>query len=204
MKVKYILITFLSALLIISIAQIFPIFPFAGDISNLYRSGYFNELEKEFEVVKDSFLSIKMMSKPVYAWIFIQDITRRHKFNIKVYNNKGFEVPAPGELNKGDDPAVYRLINSINPRSITRIEKGQYYIAIPLVNTRQCGFCHVSRYGKDIIGVMTFQRDYDAHIYYSSERIIIFILLSLILSALMFLVIWWDPEKKIKELFDKK
>ena len=77
MKIKYMYIVFVVILLIISIFQIFSIPPYAGNIFSVYKSGYFKELDNGFQVTIDSFLNIKMMSRPVYAWIFLKDIQER-------------------------------------------------------------------------------------------------------------------------------
>ena len=39
---------------------------------------------------------------------------------IKVYNNKGFEVPAPGETRISTDENVSKILNSLNPQSFFR------------------------------------------------------------------------------------
>ena len=106
MKIKYLYIVIVIILLIISISQIFAIPPYAGDIFHIYKSGYFTELERGFQVTIDSFINIKMMSKPVYAWIYLKDMQKKYNMDIKVYNNKGLEVPAPGETKASEDNRI--------------------------------------------------------------------------------------------------
>ena len=203
MKIKYVYLALIIILLIISISQIFTIPPYAGDIYTVYKSGYFKELDRGFGVTIDSFLNIKMFSKPVYGWIFLEDMRKKFNTNIKVYNNKGLEIPAPGETEASKDKNIIKIINSINPQNYSVIQNGKYYSAIPIFLEDRCRFCHTSTNKKNIAGIMTFERDYDAFIYYSSERIIIFVIISLVLMLLLYLIIKWDPGKVIKELFDK-
>jgi hypothetical protein len=203
MKIKYIFMFLLGIMMVISVSQIFSIPPYAGDIFKVYQSGYFIELEKQFEVIKDSFIGIKMLGKPVYGWIFLEDIKEKHGIDITVYNNRGYEVAAPGEI-RDLNRNVLKLLNSIEPVKFSRVEADHYYTEIPVRIEKRCRFCHNTDYGKEILGVMTFKRRYDASVYYSGERVLIFSIISLSLLFLMFLVMRWDPEKKVKELFDKK
>ena len=143
-----------------------------------------------------------MMSKPVYAWIFLEDIEKKHSIDIKVYNRQGYEVSAPGEESNARDAAVMGLINSLNPKPYSEVRKGKYYSAIPVFLEDRCRFCHNNNKG-NIIGVIAFEREYNSYIYYSSERIIVFVLISTFLSILFYLGLRWDPEKRVKELFDK-
>ncbi len=204
MKMKYIVLIFLIVLIIISIAQIFSIPPYAGDIYSVYRSGYFRELDRQFAVIRDSFLGIKMMAKPVYGWIFLEDIGKEHDIEIRVYNSKGYEVIAPGEAEEREDRFIVRLLNSIEAKPLHRVAGGYYYVAFPIRLEKRCRFCHDRQYQKDIIGAMTFKREYDASVYYSAERVILFTVLSLMLLLFLYAIVIWDPEKKIKELFDKR
>jgi len=202
MKIKVVLIIFLSVLLLISISQIFSIPPYGEDVFKFYKSGYFSELEKGFKIIKDSFINIKMMSKPAYAWVFLKDIKKEHGIDVKVYNNKGFEIVAPGKKKKNRDERVFKILNSLNAEIYSETGFGKYYTAIPVKAERRCRFCH-GRNKKKIRGVISFERACDSYIYYSSERIIIFTLLSIVLAVFMFLVIKWDPGKVSRELFDK-
>lgn len=141
-----------------------------------------------------------MMSSPVYGWIFLEDIEKKYNIKIKVFDAKGMEIPAPGEKKPGTDSRVTRLVNSINPEIYSEIAGRKYYSAIPVAMEGRCLFCHKRN---KIAGVMTFERYYDSYIYYSSERIIIFSLITLSLLILFFLAVKWDPGKDVKELFDK-
>ncbi|MDY6935395.1 MAG: hypothetical protein SVZ03_14365 [Spirochaetota bacterium] len=202
MIIKYMFIIILVLLTLISISQIFSIPPFAEDIFYIYKSGYFSELEKEFDIIKDSFINIKMMSKAVYAWIFLQDISKKHEIDIRVYNRRGNEVFAPGEETVEENERVIRLLNTSNPDIISEAKGEKYYSAIPILIERRCRFCHTINNKSNIVGVMTFEREYNPYIYYSSERVILFALISTALSIILYFVVRWDPEKRIKRLFN--
>ena len=202
MKVKYLYIIFLSVLLIISISQIFMIPPYAGDVFQVYKSGYFKELDKDFSIIVDSFINIKMMSRSAYAWIFLKDIQKKQKIEINVYNINGLKVPAPGVTKPGNDDKVLRIVNSSEPKEFSEIKDNKYYAAFPVFLEDRCRFCHKGN-TENLVGVITFKRSFDSHIYYSSERIIIFILVSLVLILLLYYIIRWEPGKAVKELFDK-
>jgi hypothetical protein len=203
MKIKYLLIIIIIILLVVSISQIFSIPPYEKDISNIYKSGYFSELEKSFNIIKESFIEIKMMSKPVYAWVFLDDIRKKYNMDIRVYNSRGIAVPAPGLEGKSRDSRVMKILNSLNKNVYSEISINKYYSAVPVLLENRCKFCHNTRNRKNIVGVLTFERSYDSHIYYSSERIIIFILISLGFVLLLFFVLRWDPAGASRELFDK-
>lgn len=203
MKIKIIIIIFLIIMGGISISQIFSIPPYGEDIYNIYKSGYFSELEKGFDIIKQSFIEIKMMSRPVYAWIFLEDIRKKYDMDIKVYNSRGIEVPAPGEKGKKRDSRVIEILNSLDAGLYSDISIGTYYTAIPVLMEDRCRFCHGADNRKNIIGILTFERSYDSHIYYSAERILLFICISIIISFLLIMVIRWDPDIEARELFDK-
>lgn len=202
MKVKFLYIIFLSVLLAISISQIFMIPPYAGDIFQIYKSGYFKELDKEFNIITDSFVNIKMMSRSAYAWIFLKDMQKKHSITINVYNANGLKIPAPGETRSSNDERALRIINSPEPKEFSQVKDNKYYAAFPVFLEDRCKFCH-ERNSKNLAGVITFERGFDSHIYYSSERTIIFILISLVLILLLYYIIRWEPGRAVKELFDK-
>ncbi|MBP7738212.1 MAG: hypothetical protein KA369_19710 [Spirochaetes bacterium] len=203
MKVKIIFIVLISVLMAISASQIFTIPPYAGDIFPVYRSGYFSELDRGFGVIADAFVGIKSMAKPEYAWIFLADTGIAHDMTIKVYDYRGRLVTAPGEKSARQDKKIYGIINRIKPSIHSEIRGGRYFSVIPMKSRGECAFCHTRVNRRDVIGALSFERPYDAHIYYSSERIIIFILITMALGALLYPVARWNPGKNIKELFDK-
>jgi hypothetical protein len=203
MKVKIIFAGIIASLMLISIIQIFPVPPFAGDLFPLYKSGYFNELERGFAVITDSFIGIKSMSRPEYAWIFLSDEGIRHDMKINVYDYRGYRVPAPGEKAGRPERDILRVMNALKPAVHSEIRGSRYFSVIPVKARGECRFCHKRWNNREVIGAISFERKYDAAIYYSSERKIIFIILTIILGGLLYAVVRWDPGKNIKELFDK-
>ncbi len=203
MKVKLIFSILISLLMVVSISQMFSIPPYAGDVFPVYKSGYFKELDRGFGVIADSFVGIKSMTKPEFAWIFLNDIAAAHDMNIRVYDYRGYPVPAPGEKDPGQDRKVYEVINQMKPSAYTEIRGGRYFSIMPMKARDECKFCHTRWNRREVIGALSFERSYDATVYYSSERIIIFLLVTIILGVLLFAVVRWDPGKNIKELFDK-
>jgi len=203
MKVKLIFAILISLLMAVSISQIFSIPPYAGDIFPVYKSGYFKELDRGFGVIADSFLGIKSMSKPEYAWIFLKDTGISHDMKITVYDYRGYAVPAPGEKGSRPDKRIYEVINRVNPAPRSEIRGGRYASVIPLTARGECRFCHTRWNRREVIGAISFERSYDATVYYSSERIIIFVIITAVLGALLYAVLRWDPGRNIKELFDK-
>ncbi len=203
MKIKIFLTITLGVLLALSALQMFSLPPYAGDIFGAYKSGYFSEIERGFLTIRDSFLGIKMYSRPVYAWIFLKDIEGARNIKIRVYDRRGYEVPAPGEKMACENPDVPRILNAINPEMISAVKRGTYYCALPVMMEDRCRFCHRAN-RSPLAGVMTFERPFDAMIYYSSERTIVFGLISAVLAVALIFVLRWDPGRKIKELFDKQ
>ena len=109
MKVKYFFVVIMSFLLIISISQIISIPPYSGNIFNIYKSGYFDELNREFEIIKDSFINIKTMGKVEYGWVFLNDINKKHNIDVKVYNRNGHNVTAPGEQSEKNERVISKI-----------------------------------------------------------------------------------------------
>ncbi|HDP81081.1 MAG TPA: hypothetical protein ENN21_09605 [Spirochaetes bacterium] len=203
MKLKYILASFICLLTAVTFAQIFSVPPYAGDIYAVYRSGYFGELERCFDVIKDAFVETKMLSKTEYGWILLEDIQKKHGIDVRVYDAAGRRVPAPGQALREDNRAVMEIVGSLNPSMRTEPRGRRIHTAIPVMLEDRCRFCHTGAYKNGVVGVLAFERPYDAHVYYSSERVLIFSALSALLLGLLYLVMRWDPERKVKELFDK-
>jgi hypothetical protein len=203
LKIKYPFLAVLFLLLTVSISQIFSIPPFAADIFGVYKSGYFRELDRGFEVIREAFIATKMYSRPENAWILLEDMRTRQGIAARVYNASGYEVTAPGQTGPQRDARALAVINSISPAARSSIEGGKYISIMPVFMEERCGFCHAPGRARNLIGVLAFERDYDAHIYYSAERIIIFCAISMALCLLVYLVLRWDPERRVKELFDK-
>lgn len=123
--------------------------------------------------------------------------------DIRVYDFRGYRVPAPGEKVSRQDKRIYGVINQLKPSIYSEVRGGRYYSVIPLMSRGECTFCHTRWNRREVIGALSFERPYDATVYYSSERIIIFILITMVLGVLLYSVVRWDPGKNIKELFDK-
>lgn len=202
MKIKILFAFIISLLLVISIGQIFNIPPYAEDVFPLYRSGYFSELERSNNVIADSFLEIKTMSETVYGWIFLDDIEKKYEISVDVYDMHGYRVPAPrerGEKNR----KIADIVRSKSPRAVSAIEGDSYIYIKPIVLKNRCMFCHKQDINSSVAGALVFKRKFDAFNYYTSERKIIFIVISIFLCAVLFMLFRWDPERVVKEMFDK-
>ena len=159
MKMKYAFLVLLGIVLAVSVLQMFSVPPYAGDVRALFRSGYFIELDKGFDIIKEAFIGTKMYGRPVSAWILLEDVGSRHGIDIRVYNASGLRVRAPGEAENGGDERVVRVLNSIEPAAYSEIIGGRYYSAVPVFMEDRCRFCHDSRQAKKLAGVLTFERD---------------------------------------------
>jgi hypothetical protein len=190
-------------MLLVSLSQIFSIPPYAEDVFPFYKSGYFSELDKGFATIVDSFLAIKSMTRTEYAWIFLSDIAASRDMNIRVYDYRGYPVPAPGEKGGHPDEAVVKILNSMNPAPRSEVSGRFYKSVIPLAIRGECKFCHTRWNKREMAGAISFERKFDASIYYTSERIIIFICISIALCGFLYAAVRWDQGKNIKELFDK-
>ncbi len=199
MKVKIFTLISTGILLIMCLVEIFQIYPGADKILPLYKSGYFNEIDKSNDIITESFLAIKTLTQPVRAWIFLDDVSKKQDIIIKIYDNEGNHVPSPGEKRERD-LTVAELLAVSNPEIQTVIQDKKYVSRIPLVRTGKCGLCH----DRKKIGAIVIVRDYNYISYYSLERRLIFIPLAITLLVILLLVAKWDPEKRIKEMFDKR
>jgi hypothetical protein len=202
MKLKNTLIVVVLLLISISVLQVFSIPPYAGDIFRYYKSGYFSELDREFKIIRESFLEIKSKSEPVYGWLFLKRISEGEGIEISVYNKNAYLIDKPGSKGKMIDKDVASVLKAYAPSPETGVNGSEYYSIMPLLAEKRCLICHKERSQGDLLGAISFRREFDAHIYYSSERILIFLAISILFAALLFYLIKWAPGKKIKEMFD--
>jgi hypothetical protein len=202
MKLKYILIAIFFVLISISVLQVFSIPPYAGDIFNYYKSGYFSELDREFKIIRESFLEIKSKTEPVYGWLFLRRIAEEEGVEISVYDRNGYIIDKPGNRGKSADTDAASVLKAYTPASESGVSGSDYFSIAPLLAEKRCLICHRNISQGDLLGAIGFRRKYDAHIYYSSERVLIFLTIAILLAAALFYLIKWDPEKKIKEMFD--
>ena len=198
MKVKIFALITIGILIVISVAEIFQIYPGPDRILPLYKSGYFSEIDKSNSIIAESFLAIKTLSQPVRGWIFLDDLSQKQHIVIRVYDNEGNLIPSPGEK-KERDTSIAELLAVSSSETQTVIEGKKYISRIPFVKKDKCGLCH----NRKQIGAMVIIRDYNATSYYTLERRLIFIPLSIFLLIMLLVVARWDPEKRIKEMFDK-
>jgi len=203
MIIKRVLIIMLSLMWAISFIQIFSVPPYIGDIFGIYKSGYFKELERNMYIITDSFLHIKTMTKPEYAWIYLDDLQKRSGISIMVYDAQGNLIKAPGMTETVNNSAIMNVCSDIRPQPQFTVKGRLYHGIIPIYRKSECNFCHQPSH-KPLLGVITFAIPFDGYIYYTSERIILFIIITFAISILLFVVIRWNPYKDIKELFDKK
>ncbi len=203
MIIKRVLIILFAVVWAVSFIQIFSVPPYIGDIFAIYKSGYFKELERNMYVITDSFLQIKTMSKAEYAWIYLNDVRTRFNIKIDVYDAQGNLVKAPGIVEMGNNSAVINMCSDINPQPQFTVTGRLYNGIIPVYRKSECNFCHQPLH-KPLIGVITYSIPFDGYIYYTSERIILFTIITFAISIVLFVVIRWNPYKDIDELFDKK
>jgi hypothetical protein len=202
MKIRLILILPLFLLLGISILQLFNVPPYAGDVFSIYRSGYFDELDRQFTVIRKAFLDLKTMSRPEHAWIFLEDLEREQNIRIRVYDREGRRVPAPGRREGGINANVALFLDRSDRGLESGVSGKTYRSLVPVPWKERCAFCHEKPEGK-LMGAMEFERRYNARVYYSSERIMIFSIISIVIIVLIIIVLRWDPHRDVKELFDK-
>lgn len=55
----------------------------------------------------------------------------------------------------------------------------------------------------NFIGVIKFRGKYESLVYYSNERSLMFLIISLVIVIVFIQVARWNPYKGVKELFDK-
>ena len=91
----------------------------------------------------------------------------------------------------------------MNPEETGSVKGKNYQLAIPVKPDKRCMICHDMKQNRSLAGVLVMEREYDSRIYYTAERKIIFSGISLICIVFLFIVYLWDPERRVKELFDK-
>ena len=204
MKIKFTLIVINIIFLIFSVLQMFPIPPHADNMKAVYKSGYFEALDRECSLMIDAFISIKTMSSnPSFAWTYLNDLETKNDISATVFDYKGRRVASPGLYFDDTDETVLKAITSYEAQNVSRASGGDYHTFIPVFKKPECSVCHSKVREDGLIGVFVFEQDYDAHIYYSRERVLIFFLISIALSFSLFLLTHWQPGRPIKEMFDK-
>lgn len=181
-----------------------PIAPHSDDIQSIYKSGYFKALDNECRIVADAFLAVKTMSSnPSFAWVFLNDLERKNNLSVTVYDRKGRRVAAPGFYFDDIDPVTSAAVNSLERQVFSFVKSGSYYTFIPIFKKAECSPCHQRVNDNGFIGLLAFKQDYDAHVYYSGERVLLFLGISIVLCFLLFMLVRWHPDKPLKEMFDK-
>lgn len=203
MKVKLPFFIILIFLIIVSMFQIFPLPPFADQLYPVYESGYFMEIRQNQEIVRDAFLEIKIHGRSEAAWLFLKNLENAHGIEGKVYNRRGQLVTAPGEKEQDVESDVSAYLKKNSGAVVSSISMNRFSSFLPLKADKRCGFCHKKAKIGEIIGVLHLNHPFDAHIYYTGERVFIFLLIICVLGGLLFLLLKWEPEGKIKEMFDK-
>jgi hypothetical protein len=138
----------------------------------------------------------------LYSWIYIEEIAKKYNIEIRIYDKQGRRCLAPDRTDDNDEPAVMKIINSPEPAEFSEVRGIRYFFAYPIKLKTQDQILY-GRSRNAITGVMTFTRPFDSFVYYSYERIILFGVMGLIAVFLLYRVLKWDPEKRLKELFDK-
>ena len=201
MRVKYFFICLNMLFLLAAVSQVLPIPFYSDDMDGLYKSGYFKELEKECLIVTEAFISIKSMSSnPAYAWVFLKEIEKR-ELKVYVCDAESRIVKAPVINTETYGKRHFFSLSDNVIESFTRL--GKYYARVNCIKKAECSPCHSRARDGSLIGALYFERDYDAHIYYSLERTLIFGGLSVFLSLTLFFLFRWVPARHIKEMFDK-
>jgi hypothetical protein len=171
--------------------------------SGAEKSGYFQNIDKKYNIIIDSFIGIKILSRPEYAWIFIDDLEKKHDLEIEVFNSRGEKVFTPGFKDDIADSQVLSVINSGFEKGRVKLDKGIYERIIPAKAGKRCLFCHKKNEEGDIIGALKFKGKYNSIVYHSKERSVIFSFISLMLVVILLLLSRWNPYERVKELFDK-
>jgi hypothetical protein len=171
--------------------------------SGAEKSGYFKNIDKKYNIIIDSFLGIKILSRPEYAWIFVDDIEKKHQLEIEIYNSSGERVFTPGFKDDIANSQVFSVINSGLEKGLVKFDKGVYERIIPVKAEKRCLFCHKKDEEGDIIGALRFKGEYNSIVYHSKERSVIFSFISLLLVVILLLLGRWNPYERVKELFDK-
>jgi hypothetical protein len=203
MKLKITLIVFLFVVCALSIVEIFPVMPKAAAWYPWYKSDYFSEIDRQYDTILDSFLSMKLYGKNDNAWLFLGELSEKSGVAVKVYDANGDLVTSPGETAKGTDEQVMRIAQSSERTPVSRVTNGHYYRAVPVIYEKQCRICHQNRDSNGLAGIVTFERQVDGMLYFTAERRIVFSVIALVCLILIFLALRWDPHRSVRDLFNK-
>lgn len=181
-------------------ANMLPFSPFSDEKKSLFKSGYFLELEEKCLVAGKGFTAVKTAGKePASAWVFLKNLESAG-LSVSVSDRKGREVPAPG-LSGRTVPDIQEYIRTGREGMWSFFTEGRFRTVMPLHKKPECGFCHGAVKDGSCAGYLIIDQDYDAAVYYTRERILVFGGAVLILMILLFFIIRWQPERRILEMF---
>jgi len=202
MKGKIFLMTIFSILLVISLSQVFSIPPYQKDIFSVYKSGYFSELEKSSLIIQQAFFTLMTTKNKSIQWIYLKEVEKKTSISLKLYDRSGRNIISPGDKNTKTDEKIKGFMRG-NASQIGEIIDGRYSFITQIKAEKQCLVCHRNKKKNAVMGAFVSNHPINGFIYYTSERIILFVILSILTASALFLIIRWDPDKNIKELFDK-
>ncbi|HNX59119.1 MAG TPA: hypothetical protein PKK43_08460 [Spirochaetota bacterium] len=206
MRYKITLLVFLGLMFLAALSQMFMIYPGAEKMYPLFKSACFAEYDRQFRSVADSYRLMKIYGQDEYARAFLAELARNEKMIIHLYDERGDLVMSSGKGTvSGDDRdgRVREVTQSLNPEQYGGVRDRVYFGVVPLLFDKRDLIRHPEGEEGKVYGVMTFEREYKAIAYFSGERKIIFALIAFGTAFLIFLAVRWDPDRRVKELFDK-
>jgi hypothetical protein len=203
MRYKIALLVFLGLMFCTALSQMFMMYPGAEKIYPLFKSAYFSELDRQFRTITESFELMKIYGQDEYARAFLAELAARENVAIRLYDPRGELLMSSGKGRVDSDDRVREMTQSLTPEQYGGIAKGVYFGVVPLFYDKRNLITHPEGTEGKVSGVMTFERSFNATAYFSGERKIIFALIAFGTAFLMFLAVRWDPDRRVKELFDK-
>lgn len=192
MKIKHLLAAVNCVLILAAVIEMLPVPPQADTVLPVYKSGYFRELDEKCLAAAEGFLAVKTLgSRPGFAWTFLEDLNASLGLKVSVYDSKGRLVPFPGSFSRGTDEDVRLMLSHINPKIRSKADGGIYKTLVPMEKKAECGICHKGSRGS-LLGILAFEQNYDAYMYYSKERIPLFGGAAIALIIALFFILRFD------------
>ncbi len=203
MIIKRFLIIVIIILLALAVLEMLDFSVTGINSDSLSKSDYISQMEEKFNIITESFLSIKTLAGPEEAFVFLNKLKKNNYCDIKVFDRSGRQVFSPGFFSDNINREFYELINVSAENGVSGFRSGIYRYDKILKASENCLLCHKSIKRSGVIGVISFSDEVDGKIFYSRERIYLFASIGIVLILLLILLIKWDTQRFIKEIFDK-
>jgi|GEM_PF-4901027 len=203
MLIKRLLIIILIIFLSLTVLELLDL-PLSGlNEDSFGESDYASQIQEKFKIAEESFFVIKTSTGFQEAFLFLQGQKKKNILNVVLYDKSGREVLSLGKISDKVNKKYYDLAKTPDISEKYEIKNGIFHYNAILKAHKSCMICHRNTKKGEVMGILAFSDELDGKVFYGRERSYIFISIGILLILLLILIIKWDTQKFIKEIFDK-